>query len=77
MTDRYSAYTRLRFDRPHPRVLRDAFHLRLGGSRRLQEADLHNRLGIWALPFHFTLALTGALCALFFLITIVRMSAGH
>lgn len=43
----------------HPRVLRDAFHLRLGGSRRLQEADLHNRLGIWALPFHFTLALTG------------------
>ncbi|WP_211091113.1 PepSY-associated TM helix domain-containing protein [Sphingomonas sp. S2M10] len=43
----------------HPRVLRDAFHLRLGGSRRLQEADLHNQLGIWALPFHFTLALTG------------------
>lgn len=43
----------------HPRVLRDAFHLRLGRSRRLQEADLHNRLGIWALPFHFTLALTG------------------
>ncbi|AXB78355.1 PepSY domain-containing protein [Novosphingobium sp. P6W] len=48
----------------HPRVLRDAFHLRLGGSRRLQEADLHNRLGIWALPFHFTLALTGALLGL-------------
>ncbi|MFN3796083.1 MAG: PepSY domain-containing protein, partial [Sphingobium yanoikuyae] len=38
--------------------------LRLGGSRRLQEADLHNRLGIWALPFHFTLALTGALLGL-------------
>lgn len=48
----------------HPRALRDAFHLRLGGSRRLQEADLHNRLGIWALPFHFTLALTGALLGL-------------
>ena len=48
----------------HPRVLRDAFHLRLGGSRRLQEADLHNRLGVWALPFHFTLALTGALLGL-------------
>ncbi|WP_043602938.1 PepSY-associated TM helix domain-containing protein [Novosphingobium sp. Rr 2-17] len=48
----------------HPRVVRDAFHLRLGGSRRLQEADLHNRLGIWALPFHFTLALTGALLGL-------------
>lgn len=48
----------------HPRVVRDAFHLRLGGSRRLQEADLHNRLGVWALPFHFTLALTGALLGL-------------
>lgn len=48
----------------HPRLLRDAFHLRLGGSRRLQEADWHNRLGIWALPFHFTIALTGALLGL-------------
>jgi len=48
----------------HPRVLKDAFHLRLGGSRRLQEADLHNRLGVWALPFHVTIALTGALLGL-------------
>lgn len=48
----------------HPRILKDAFHLRLGGSRRLQEADLHNRLGIWALPFHVTIALTGALLGL-------------
>lgn len=48
----------------HPRVLKDAFHLRLGGSRRLQEADLHNRLGIWALPFHVVIALTGALLGL-------------
>lgn len=55
----------------HPRVLRDAFHLRLGGSRRLQEADLHNRLGVWALPFHFTLALTGALLGLSTLIVAV------
>ncbi|MHA6719992.1 PepSY-associated TM helix domain-containing protein [Sphingomonas sp. RS6] len=55
----------------HPRVIRDAFHLRLGGSRRLQEADLHNRLGIWALPFHFTLALTGALLGLSTLIVAV------
>lgn len=44
----------------HPRIFRDAFHLRLGGSRRLQEADLHNRLGIWALPFHVLVSLTGA-----------------
>lgn len=48
----------------HPRIFRDAFHLRLGGSRRLQEADLHNRLGIWALPFHITVSLTGALLGL-------------
>jgi uncharacterized iron-regulated membrane protein len=48
----------------HPRVLRDAFHLRLGGARRLQEADLHNRLGVWALPFHVIVSLTGALLGL-------------
>lgn len=48
----------------HPRVFRDAFHLRWGGSKRLQEADLHNRLGVWALPFHLTLSLTGALLGL-------------
>ncbi len=48
----------------HPRVFRDAFHLRWGGSKRLQEADLHNRIGIWALPFHVTLSLTGALLGL-------------
>jgi len=48
----------------HPRILRDAFHLRLGGSKRLQEADLHNRLGVWALPFHIIVSLTGALLGL-------------
>lgn len=48
----------------HPRIFRDAFHLRLGGSRRLQEADLHNRIGVWALPFHVIVTLTGALLGL-------------
>lgn len=48
----------------HPRIFKDAFHLRWGGARRLQEADLHNRLGIWALPFHVVIALTGALLGL-------------
>lgn len=48
----------------HPRIFRDAFHLRLGGSRRLQEADLHNRIGVWALPFHIIVSLTGALLGL-------------
>ncbi len=45
----------------HPRIFRDAFHLRRGGSVRVQEADLHNRLGVWALPFHLLISLTGAL----------------
>jgi uncharacterized iron-regulated membrane protein len=48
----------------HPRVFKDAFHLRWGGSKRLQEADIHNRLGVWALPFHVTVSLTGALLGL-------------
>lgn len=48
----------------HPRVVRDAFHLRLGGTRRLQEADIHNRIGVWALPFHVAVSLTGALLGL-------------
>lgn len=48
----------------HPRIFRDAFHLRLGGSPRLQEADLHNRIGVWALPFHVIVSLTGALLGL-------------
>ena len=48
----------------HPRIFRDAFYLRLGGSKRLQEADLHNRLGVWALPFHIVISLTGAFLGL-------------
>lgn len=48
----------------HPRVFRDAFHLRWGGSKRLQEADLHNRIGVWGLPFHVMISFTGALLGL-------------
>ncbi len=48
----------------HPRVFRDAFHLRWGGSRRLQEADMHNRIGVWGLPFHVLVSLSGALLGL-------------
>lgn len=48
----------------HPRIFRDAFHLRLGGSPRLQEADLHNRIGVWGLPFHFIVSLSGAFLGL-------------
>lgn len=48
----------------HPRILKDAFMLRWGGSRRLQEADIHNRLGVWGLPFHVVVSVTGALLGL-------------
>ncbi|MDG2521951.1 PepSY-associated TM helix domain-containing protein [Caulobacter segnis] len=48
----------------HPRIFKDAFHLRWGGSKRLQEADLHNRLGVWAMPFHVLVSTTGALLGL-------------
>lgn len=44
----------------HPRIFRDAFRMRWGGSRRLQEADLHNRLSVWGLPFNVVVSLTGA-----------------
>ena len=48
----------------HPRIFRDAFRLRLNGSQHLREAELHNRLSVWGLPFHITVTLTGALFGL-------------
>ena len=44
----------------HPSILRDAFALRLNKSSQLQETDIHNRLSVWAAPFHLTIAVTGA-----------------
>lgn len=44
----------------HPRLFKDAFKFRLGGSRRLEQADLHNRLSVWGLPFHLMIGVTGA-----------------
>lgn len=61
----------------HPRIFKDAFALRWGGSRRLQEADLHNRLGIWGLPFHIAVSLTGALLGLSTLIVGVLALAAY
>ena len=55
----------------HRRILKDAFRLRRGGSPRLANADLHNRIGIWALPFHLIVALTGSLLGLSGLIIMV------
>ena len=44
----------------HPRLFRDAFKLRLGRGRLTRETDTHNRLGVWAAPFHLIIAFTGA-----------------
>ncbi|WP_374469863.1 PepSY-associated TM helix domain-containing protein [Phenylobacterium sp.] len=48
----------------HPRILKDAFLLRPSAGRRLALTDVHNRLGVWAAPFHIAIALTGAVIGL-------------
>lgn len=48
----------------HPRIVRDAFRLRARGAKQLAQADWHNRLGVWTLPFTLALALTGAIIGL-------------
>lgn len=44
----------------HPSIFKDAFHFRRGASPRLQQTDLHNRLSVWAAPFHLIIAVSGA-----------------
>ncbi len=44
----------------HPKIFKDAFKLRIGGSAHLEQADIHNRLGVWGTPFYFIIGLTGA-----------------
>lgn len=48
----------------HRKIFLEAFFVRRSGSPRLFQADIHNRLGAWALPFHLLIALTGAFLAL-------------
>ena len=48
----------------HPRIFKDAFLWRLNGTPRVNRADLHNRIGVWASPFHIVIALTGGLIGL-------------
>lgn len=59
----------------HPRVFKDAFLLRLGGSRHLEQADIHNRLSVWGAPFHLMIAVTGAYFGLAALISLVLSAA--
>lgn len=48
----------------HPRIFRDAFHLRTRHSGGVSLADWHNRLSVWTLPFNIAIALTGAVIGL-------------
>ncbi len=61
----------------HPRLFKDAFILRWGGSDRLQNADLHNRLAVWGLPFHLLVSVTGSLLGLSILIIGVLAAAAY
>ena len=44
----------------HRRIFKDAFTFRGGADTSQKQADLHNRLSVWGLPFHLMIALTGA-----------------
>ncbi|MAT84534.1 MAG: hypothetical protein CMD39_09615 [Gammaproteobacteria bacterium] len=59
----------------HPRLFKDAFLLRLGGSRHLEQADIHNRLSVWGAPFHMMIGITGAYFGLAALMSLVLASA--
>ena len=59
----------------HPNIIRDAFRFRLGGSRRLQQTDIHNRLSVWGAPFHLMIAITGAYFGLAVLMNMLFASA--
>jgi len=48
----------------HPRLFKDAFLWRWACGPRLSRTDLHNRIGVWAMPFHLAIAITGALIGL-------------
>lgn len=55
----------------HPRILKDAFIFRQAGNKRIEQADLHNRLSVWGLPFHIMIAVTGAFFGLVGLVVIL------
>lgn len=48
----------------HPRIFKDAFLWRWVSGVRLARTDLHNRIGVWGLPFHLAIVVTGALIGL-------------
>ncbi|WP_017671918.1 PepSY-associated TM helix domain-containing protein [Blastomonas sp. AAP53] len=59
----------------HPRIFRDAFTFRRKAGR-LTTVDLHNRLGVWTLPFHLSNALTGSILGLASILAFAIAAAG-
>lgn len=55
----------------HPKLFRDAFKFRLRAGPRLRETDTHNRLAVWAMPFHLVVAFTGAALGIATIVAIV------
>ncbi len=55
----------------HPRIFKDAFLWRPRAGARLNRSDLHNRMGVWASPFHLAIAVTGALIGLAQIVVLV------
>ena len=61
----------------HPRIFKDAFRLRAQGTTVLDQADVHNRLSVWGLPFHIVIALTGAYFGLASILFVLLGAAFH
>ena len=61
----------------HPRIFKDAFSLRLRGSRHLEQADIHNRLSVWGAPFHLMIGVTGAYFGLSMLMATLFAAASY
>ena len=59
----------------HSRIIKDAFRFRLGGTGAQQRIDLHNRLSVWALPFHLMISFTGAYYGLVGVLLLVTAQA--
>jgi uncharacterized iron-regulated membrane protein len=61
----------------HPRLFKDAFLWRWRGGSRLARTDLHNRIGVWAAPFHLVIAFTGAAIGLIEVLLLVMALGFH
>ena len=61
----------------HPRIFRDAFRWRQGGNRKVAQADLHNRIGVWGAPLFLALAITGAYLGLAQILLMVDSQVRH